>query len=96
VSNSVNVTSANRIADATQKGTICINVSAAFNSIIAVVGEDHVNNDLGGGGTTALVLAGVQSEVPKAVCTGSQAWIQTYRSDGHRTSDATTVLVIMH
>jgi hypothetical protein len=89
------VTSANRIADATEKGVICINVSVSITSITALIGEDHGNTDIGGGNTIS-VLGGVQSQVAKAVCAGSQAWIQTYASDGHRSSDATTIYVIFH
>jgi hypothetical protein len=89
------VTSANRIADATEKGVICINISVSITSITALIGENHGNSDIGAG-TTLSVIGAVQSQVAKAVCAGSQAWIQTYAQDGHRSSDATTLYVIFH
>jgi hypothetical protein len=93
VTNSSNVTSANKIADATDKGVVCINTSVAVTNIIAVLADDVGNQDRGNGNSIA-ILSGIQGQLTNTSCAGSQAWIRTYGPDGHRTSDLVTIYVI--
>jgi hypothetical protein len=95
VNDALNVTSANKIADATDKGVVCINLSVSVTNFVAVLGDDLGNTDRPNG-TSISILSGLQSQLPSASCGGSQAWIRTYGPDGHRTSDQVTIYILFH
>jgi hypothetical protein len=92
VTNALNVTSAARLADSSDKGNICIAVSVAVKNIqVAYTPTVAVNADIGNG-STVTIAAGLESQ-RDTPCT-NQAAVNTYGPDGHRTTDAVTIYVV--
>ena len=93
--NSSNITSATGIADATDKGLICITTSVTVKNQQALfeIALSATNADLANGNTVTH-LGGVQAQTAEANCpAGTTGWVRTYGPDGHRTSDARNVWV---
>ena len=93
MSNSFNVISALKIADVSGKGLVCINTSVTVTSIVAIIGDEQGNSDLGGE-DAGMVFGALQSQMPNANCVGSQAWVRSYKPDGKRTNTAVTIYVV--
>jgi hypothetical protein len=93
VTNSVNVTSATKLADNVGKGIVCITTSVTVNNIQATAMVYTPTSDPGNG-FAFTETGGIQSVDPAAACpAGTTAWIQSFGADQHRASGAGVVYV---
>jgi hypothetical protein len=93
VTNSVGITSATKLTDASGKGVVCLDLSVTVNNIQASGAVYSPTSDPANG-TLLVVTGGIQSLDPASACpVGTDAWIQTFGADLHRQNVAGTVYV---
>jgi hypothetical protein len=94
VTNSKNITSASKLADASGKGVVCLDISVAVTNIEATAMLYTPLADPGNG-TPFIVTGGIQSVDPAAACpAGTDAWIQSFGADTHRASTNAGVVYV--